>query len=197
MIIVFANLFLSIAATGLLEMHWGRISLGEWWQNEQFWVISSVSAHLFALFQGLLEVLGGIETSFTVTSKGGTCGSDSENGNRRLYDFYLIRTALLIPPLTLVVLNTIGIAAGLANAVSNGYESLGLLFGKLFFAFWVIFYMYPLIKGLVGSHDRVPTIVIIWSITLASLCLLLWVRINSSHSRSDGPVLEICGLDCD
>jgi cellulose synthase A len=34
-------------------------------------VIGGVSAHLFAVFQGLLKVLAGVDKNFTVTSKAG------------------------------------------------------------------------------------------------------------------------------
>ncbi|CAA6660554.1 unnamed protein product [Spirodela intermedia] len=188
--IVFMCLFLSIAATGILEMQWGGVNIDDWWRNEQFWVIGGVSSHLFALFQGLLKVLGGVETNFTVTSKGGDDGGFSE--------LYLFKwTSLLIPPTTLLIVNLIGVAAGVANAINNGYESWGPLFGKLFFAFWVIVHLYPFLKGMMGRQDRAPTIVVVWSIILASLCSLLWVRVNPFLPKSEGPVLEICGLDCD
>ncbi|KAL0873839.1 hypothetical protein Bca101_023544 [Brassica carinata] len=38
-------------------------------RNEQFWVIGGVSAHLFAVFQGFLKMLAGLDTNFTVTRK--------------------------------------------------------------------------------------------------------------------------------
>ena len=38
-------------------MRWSGVGIDEWWRNEQFWVIGGVSAHLFAVFQGLLKVL--------------------------------------------------------------------------------------------------------------------------------------------
>ncbi|GJU29195.1 cellulose synthase A catalytic subunit 1 [UDP-forming] [Tanacetum coccineum] len=64
----------------------------DWWRNEQFWVIGGTSAHLFAVFQGLLKVLGGIDTNFTVTSK-----ANDEDGD--FAELYLFKwTALLIPP---------------------------------------------------------------------------------------------------
>ncbi|KAG0489713.1 hypothetical protein HPP92_006576 [Vanilla planifolia] len=187
--IVFLALFVSIAATGILEMQWGGVGIDDWWRNEQFWVIGGVSSHLFAIFQGLLKVLAGVETNFMVTSKGGDDGEFAE--------LYLFKwTSLLVPPLTLLVLNIIGVIAGISNAINNGYESWGPLFGRLFFAFWVIVHLYPFLKGLMGKQDRVPTIVIVWSILLASICSLLWVRINPFVAKSDGPVLEVCGLDC-
>ncbi|GAA0143669.1 DNA-binding transcription factor [Lithospermum erythrorhizon] len=187
--IIFMALFISIAATGILEMQWGGVGIDDWWRNEQFWVIGGVSAHLFALFQGLLKVLAGVDTNFTVTSKGGDDGEFS--------DLYLFKwTSLLIPPTTLLIINAIGVIVGVADAVNNGYDSWGPLFGRLFFAFWVIVHLYPFLKGLLGKQNRTPTIVVVWSILLASILLLVWVRVNPFVSR-DGPVLEICGLDCD
>ncbi|CAN4081108.1 unnamed protein product [Withania somnifera] len=187
--IIFIALFISIAATGILEMQWGRVGIDDWWRNEQFWVIGGASAHLFALFQGLLKVLAGVETSFTVTSKAGDDGAFSE-----LYIFKW--TSLLIPPTTLLIMNIVGVVVGISDAINNGYDSWGPLFGRLFFALWVILHLYPFLKGLMGRQERTPTIVVVWSILLASVLTLLWVRVNPFVSR-DGPILEVCGLNCD
>lgn len=185
----FLSLFICIFATSILEMRWSGVGIEEWWRNEQFWVIGGVSAHLFAVFQGLLKVLAGVDTNFTVTSKGGDDKEFSE-----LYAFKW--TTLLIPPTTLLIINLIGVVAGVSNAINNGYESWGPLFGKLFFAFWVIVHLYPFLKGLLGRQNRTPTIIIVWSILLASIFSLLWVRIDPFLAKSDGPLLEECGLDC-
>ncbi|KAL7104550.1 hypothetical protein ACP275_08G252200 [Erythranthe tilingii] len=187
--IIFMALFISIAATGILEMQWGKVGIDDWWRNEQFWVIGGVSAHFFSLIQGLLKVLAGVSTNFTVTSKGADDGEFSE-----LYIFKW--TSLLIMPTTLLIINVIGVVVGVADAVNNGYESWGPLFGRLFFAIWVIVHLYPFLKGLSGKQQRVPTVIVIWSVLLASILTLVWVRINPFVSR-DGPILEICGLDCD
>ncbi|KAH7566958.1 hypothetical protein ACOSP7_011398 [Xanthoceras sorbifolium] len=185
----FLSLFICIFATGILEMRWSGVGIDEWWRNEQFWVIGGVSAHLFAVFQGLLKVLAGVDTNFTVTSKAGDDDDFSE-----LYAFKW--TTLLIPPTTLLIINLIGVVAGISNAINNGYESWGPLFGKLFFAFWVIVHLYPFLKGLLGRQNRTPTIIIVWSILLASIFSLLWVRIDPFLAKSDGPLLEECGLEC-
>ncbi|WCJ31692.1 Cellulose synthase family protein [Euphorbia peplus] len=187
--LVFMALFISIAATGILEMQWGGVGIDDWWRNEQFWVIGGVSSHLFALVQGLLKVLAGVSTNFTVTSKAADDGEFSE-----LYIFKW--TTLLIPPMTLLIINIIGVVVGISDAINNGYDSWGPLFGRLFFAFWVIVHLYPFLKGLLGKQDRMPTIIVVWSILLASILTLLWVRVNPFVSR-DGPVLEVCGLNCD
>ncbi|KAJ8747889.1 hypothetical protein K2173_014536 [Erythroxylum novogranatense] len=185
----FLSLFICIFATNILEMRWSGVSIDEWWRNEQFWVIGGESAHLFAVFQGLLKVLAGFDTNFKVTSKAGDDEQFSE-----LYTFKW--TTLLIPPTTLLIINLIGIVAGISNAINNGYDSWGPLFGKLFFAFWVIVHLYPFLKGLLGGQNRTPTIIMVWSILLASIFSLLWVRIDPFLARSHEPALEECGLEC-
>lgn len=186
--IIFMSLFISIAATSIIEMQWGGVTIDDWWRNEQFWVIGGASSHFFALFQGLLKVLAGVNTNFTVTSKGGDDGEFSE--------LYLFKwTTLLIPPMTLLIINIIGVLVGVSNAINNGYESWGPLFGKLFFSLWVIVHLYPFLKGLMGKQNRLPTIILVWSILLASILSLLWVRVNP-FVKKDPVVLEVCGLDC-
>ncbi|KAL0316535.1 UNVERIFIED_CONTAM: Cellulose synthase A catalytic subunit [UDP-forming] [Sesamum radiatum] len=106
----FIALFLSIFATGILELRWSGVSIEEWWRNEQFWVIGGVSAHLFAVIQGLLKILAGIDTNFTVTSK----ASDDEDFGE-LYAFKW--TTLLIPPTTILIINLVGVVAGISDAI--------------------------------------------------------------------------------
>ncbi|WOH14665.1 hypothetical protein DCAR_0934185 [Daucus carota subsp. sativus] len=186
----FISLFLSIFATGILEMRWSGVGIDEWWRNEQFWVIGGVSAHLFAVVQGLLKVLAGIDTNFTVTSK----ASDEDGDFAELYLFKW--TTLLIPPTTLLLINIVGSVAGISYAVNSGYQSWGPLFGKLFFSFWVIVHLYPFLKGLMGRQNRTPTIVLVWSILLASIFSLLWVRIDPFTTRVTGPDVQLCGINC-
>ncbi|XP_059286110.1 cellulose synthase A catalytic subunit 7 [UDP-forming] isoform X2 [Lycium ferocissimum] len=185
----FIALFLSIFITGILELRWSGVSIEEWWRNEQFWVIGGVSAHLFAVVQGLLKVFAGIETSFTVTSK----ATDDEDFGE-LYAFKW--TTLLIPPTTILIINLVGVVAGISDAIGNGSNAWGPLFGKLFFAFWVIVHLYPFLKGLMGRQNRTPTIVVIWSILLASIFSLLWVRIDPFVLKTKGPDTKRCGVNC-
>eukprot|EP00271_Cylindrocystis_brebissonii_P004551 TRINITY_DN1628_c0_g3_i2.p1 TRINITY_DN1628_c0_g3~~TRINITY_DN1628_c0_g3_i2.p1 ORF type:complete len:1001 (+),score=165.20 TRINITY_DN1628_c0_g3_i2:1-3003(+) len=186
----FIALFVSIFATAILEMRWSGVGMEEWWRNEQFWVIGGVSSHLYAVFQGLLKVLAGIDTNFTVTTKAG-----DEDGD--FAELYLFKwTSLLIPPTTLIVINLIGAVAGVANAINNGYDQWGPLFGKLFFAFWVVVHLYPFLKGIMGRSNRTPTLIIVWSVLLASIFSLLWVKINPFVTRTNGPSLTDCGIRC-
>lgn len=154
-------------------MRWSGVGFGEWWRDEQAWVIGGVSARLFAVFQGLLKAAAGIDTDLKWS------------------------IAMLVPPTTVLILNLIGVVAGFSSAFSKGYESLGPLLGRLFFAFWVIAHLYPFLKGrLLGFRSRMPTIVVVWSILVASVFSFLWLRIDPFLPTLDGPALEECGLDC-
>lgn len=174
-----------------MELRWSGVSIEDWWRNEQFWVIGGTSAHLFAVFQGLLKVFAGIDTNFTVTSK----ANDEDGDFAELYIFKW--TALLIPPTTVLIVNLVGIVSGVSSAINSGYQSWGPLFGKLFFAIWVIVHLYPFLKGLLGRQNRTPTIVIVWSILLASIFSLLWVRIDpfTKDDKLDA-IRGQCGIDC-
>lgn len=189
--VFFILYFISIFTTAILELRWSTVGIDEWWRNEQFWVIGGVSAHLFAVFQGLLKVLAGIDTNFTVTSK----SSDEDGEFAELYVFKW--TSLLIPPTTLLVVNLVGVVAGVSQAINSGYQSWGPLFGKLFFSLWVIVHLYPFLKGLMGRQNRTPTIVIVWSILLASIFSLLWVRIDPfTASTGSSSNTQQCGVNC-
>ncbi|XP_062012937.1 cellulose synthase A catalytic subunit 8 [UDP-forming] [Rosa rugosa] len=189
--VLFLGLFLSIILTSVIELRWSGVSIQDLWRNEQFWVIGGVSAHLFAVFQGFLKMLAGVDTNFTVTSK---AAEDADFG-----ELYMIKwTTLLIPPTTLLIVNMVGVVAGFSDALNKGYEAWGPLFGKVFFAFWVILHLYPFLKGLMGRQNRTPTIVVLWSILLASVFSLVWVRINPFVSKVDNSALttDCISIDC-
>ncbi|CAI9782081.1 unnamed protein product [Fraxinus pennsylvanica] len=189
--VLFLGLFCSIIATSVLELRWSGISIEDWWRNEQFWVIGGVSAHLFAVFQGFLKMLAGLDTNFTVTAK---ASDDGEFG-----ELYIIKwTTVLIPPTSILIINMVGVVAGFSDALNKGYEAWGPLFGKVFFAFWVILHLYPFLKGLMGRQNRTPTIVILWSVLLASVFSLVWVKIDPFVSKNDTSTISqgCIAIDC-
>ncbi|KAJ4823173.1 Cellulose synthase A catalytic subunit 8 [UDP-forming] [Turnera subulata] len=188
---LFLGLFISIIATAILELRWSGVSIEDLWRNEQFWVIGGVSAHLFAVFQGFLKMLAGIDTNFTVTAK---AAEDGEFG-----ELYIVKwTTVLIPPTTLLIINIVGVVAGFSDALNKGYEAWGPLFGKVFFAFWVILHLYPFLKGLMGRQNRTPTIVVLWSVLLASVFSLVWVKINPFVNKVDDTLISAncISIDC-
>ncbi|XVF56133.1 hypothetical protein PTKIN_Ptkin06aG0092600 [Pterospermum kingtungense] len=105
-------------------------------------------------------------------------------------------TTLLITPTALLIINLVGVVAGVSYAINSGYQSWGPLFGKLFFAFWVIIHLYPFLKGLMGRQNRTPTIVVVWAVLLASIFSLLWVRVDPFTTKVTGPDVKQSGINC-
>ncbi|KAG4390098.1 hypothetical protein GLYMA_06G225400v4 [Glycine max] len=190
--LIFIALFISIFASAILELRWSRVSLEEWWRSQQFWVIGSVSANLFAVLQGIMGALplsSRVNKNFSIVSK-----APDEVEFRELY---AIRwTALLIPPTTIIIINLIGIVAGFTDAINSGEHSWGALLGKLFFSLWVIVHLYPFLKGLMGRQNRTPTLIVIWSVLLASIFSLVWVRVDPFVLKTKGPDVKQCGISC-
>lgn len=164
----------TLCLLAVLEVKWSGIELEEWWRNEQFWLIGGTSAHLAAVLQGLLKVVAGIEISFTLTSKS---AGDEEDDD--FADLYLVKwTSLMIPPITIMMVNLIAIAVGFSRTIYSVIPQWSRLLGGVFFSFWVLAHLYPFAKGLMGRRGRTPTIVFVWSGLIAITISLLWVAIN-------------------
>ncbi|KAI0500635.1 hypothetical protein KFK09_018851 [Dendrobium nobile] len=164
----------------ILEIRWSGIELEEWWRNEQFWLIGGTSAHLAAVLQGLLKVVAGIEISFTLTSK--SAGDDNDD---EFADLYVVKwTSLMIPPLTIMMVNMIAIAVGVSRTIYSVIPQWSRLLGGVFFSIWVLAHLYPFAKGLMGRRGRTPTIVFVWSGLIAITISLLWVAINPPSANS-------------
>ncbi|XP_008800063.2 cellulose synthase-like protein D2 [Phoenix dactylifera] len=171
---------LTLCMLAVLEVKWSGIELEEWWRNEQFWVVGGTSAHLAAVLQGLLKVIAGIEISFTLTSK--SAGDDIDD---EYADLYIVRwTSLMIPPITIMILNLIAIAVGVGRTIYSVIPQWSKLLGGVFFSFWVLAHLYPFAKGLMGRRGRTPTIVYVWSGLIAITISLLWVAIDPQSANS-------------
>jgi len=169
----------TLCMLALLEVKWSGITLEEWWRNEQFWVIGGTSAHLAAVFQGLLKVMAGVDISFTLTSKSG-----AEEEGDEFADLYVVKwSALMIPPITIMLTNIIAIAVGTSRQIYSEIPQWSKLLGGVFFSFWVLAHLYPFAKGLMGKTGRTPTIIYVWSGLLAVIISLLWVYISPSSNN--------------
>ncbi|CAK9261075.1 unnamed protein product [Sphagnum jensenii] len=165
---------LTLCMLALLEVKWSGITLEEWWRNEQFWVIGGTSAHLAAVFQGLLKVIAGVNISFTLTSKSGA----EEEGD--IYaDLYVVKwSSLMIPPISIILTNLIAIAIGSSRQIYSEIPQWSKLLGSVFFSLWVLFHLYPFAKGLMGKGGHIPTIIYVWSGLIAVIISLMFVYIS-------------------
>lgn len=172
---------ITLCLLAVLEVKWSGIALEEWWRNEQFWLIGGTSAHLAAVLQGLLKVIAGIEISFTLTSKSGGDDVDDE-----FADLYVLKwTSLMIPPLTIIMVNIVAIAVGASRTIYSPIPQWSRLLGGVFFSFWVLAHLYPFAKGLMGRRGRTPTIVFVWSGLIAITISLLVVAIDRPGGSSE------------
>ncbi|KAH9605587.1 hypothetical protein KSS87_004836 [Heliosperma pusillum] len=174
-LILLLTITLTLCMLALLEIRWSGITLHDWWRNEQFWLIGGTSAHPAAVLQGLLKVIGGVDISFTLTSKSST-PDDIEDEFADLYEFKW--SFLMIPPITIMMVNMIAIGVGAARTLYSPFPEWSKLLGGVFFSFWVLCHLYPFAKGLMGRRGRVPTIVYVWSGLLSIIISLLWVFIS-------------------
>ena len=96
--------------------------------------MAGTSAHLYAVVQGLLKVMAGIEISFTLTAKA------AADDNEDIYaDLCVVKwSSLLIPPITIGMINTIAIAFAFARTVYSDNPRWGKFIGGGFFSFWVL-----------------------------------------------------------
>ncbi|XP_068659798.1 probable cellulose synthase A catalytic subunit 8 [UDP-forming] isoform X2 [Aristolochia californica] len=177
-------------ATRAVEVKWSGVSLREWWRHQQFWVVAGVSSHFFAFFQGLL---------ISITKKYSNSATRAKNfpDNAARLEFLAFKwTPLLIMPATLIFINLLAMVAGVSVALKNGYLSWETLFSKLFFSSFIVMHLYPFLEGLLVCKNHIPTAITIWSLILASLFSLLWLRANPFVTVYQGPDQEHCGINC-
>lgn len=76
------------------------------------------------------KVLAGSHTNFFLTSK-----ASDEDGD--FVEPYMFKwTALLVPTtILIIIINLVGVTAGVSNAINNDHQSWGPFFGMLFLAF--------------------------------------------------------------
>ncbi|XP_010555163.1 PREDICTED: cellulose synthase-like protein D4 [Tarenaya hassleriana] len=169
-------LIITICLIGLaiLEVKWSGIGLEEWWRNEQWWLISGTSSHLYAVVQGILKVIAGIEISFTLTSK-----STGDENDDIYADLYIVKwTSLMIPPIVIAMVNIIAIVVAFIRTIYQTIPQWSKFIGGAFFSFWVLAHLYPFAKGLMGKRRKTPTIVFVWAGLIAITISLLWTAIN-------------------
>nr|GEV47023.1 cellulose synthase-like protein D5 [Tanacetum cinerariifolium] len=177
--VTFLILLLAITVTlsmlALLEIRWSKITLHDWWRNEQFWLIGGTSAHPVAVIQGLLKVIAGVDINFTLTSKP-AAADDGEDEFAELYEFRF--TMLMIPPVTIILLNVAAIAVGVFRTVYSPFPEWSKLLGGVFFSFWVLSHLYPFAKGLMGRKGKISTIVYLWSMLICIVVSLIFLYIH-------------------
>ncbi|KAB8112447.1 hypothetical protein EE612_050786 [Oryza sativa] len=180
-----AALMVTLAAVAVLETRWSGIALGEWWRNEQFWMVSATSAYLAAVAQVALKVATGKEISFKLTSKHLASSATPVAGKDRQYaELYAVRwTALMAPTAAALAVNVASMAAAggggrwwwwdAPSAAAAAAAALPVAFNV-----WVVVHLYPFALGLMGRRSKaVRPILFLFAVVaylaVRFLCLLL------------------------
>ncbi|KAJ0034364.1 hypothetical protein Pint_24635 [Pistacia integerrima] len=142
-----------------------------WWNEQRMWMIKSVTAYTYGTFDAILKCLGMRQPNFLPTNK------VSDNDEVTLYQLgkfnFQTSTNLLVPIVTLVVLNMIAFAGGFARMIISG--SWNELLGQVFLSFYILWVNYPIIEGVMLRKDkgRVPPSVGLLSLVLSIIFLSL------------------------
>ncbi|KAL6602949.1 hypothetical protein ACP70R_043310 [Stipagrostis hirtigluma subsp. patula] len=184
----------SVAATVVLELRWSRVPLRAWWRDQKLWLVTSTSAGLAAVFQGLLRACTGIDVGFSTETKVRR-SSEDDGGDEESPDERRMRWSnLLVPPASLLLGNLAGVVVAVSYGVDHGYQSWGPVVAKLALAGWVVAHLQGFLRGLLARRDRAPTIAVLWSVLFVSVLSLLWVNVESylapqTPSTSRQPIL--------
>nr|ABZ01579.1 cellulose synthase-like CslF7 [Hordeum vulgare subsp. vulgare] len=169
-----AALMLTLAMVAALEVRWSGITPGEWWRNEQFWMVSATSAYAAAVVQVALKVLVGKEVAFKLTSKRRASGSGGGGVVKgRFAELYAVRwTVLMVPTAVVLAVNVASMAAAVQER--RWRKGPAAVLATAFNA-WVVVHLHPFALGLMGRWSKTlsPLLLLVVAFTILSLCFLL------------------------
>ncbi|WVZ66311.1 hypothetical protein U9M48_015552, partial [Paspalum notatum var. saurae] len=154
-----------IHVIGLFEIRWAGIAWTDWWRNEQFFMIASMSAYPTAVLHMVVKPITGKGIHFRVTCKQQTTGGDDDDDDRYA-DMYEMRwVPMLIPPAVVLFANVmaIGVAMGKAivyngiwSAAQKRHAALGIVFNV-----WIMVLLYPFALAIMGRWSKKPGILFV------------------------------------
>jgi len=110
-------------------------------------------------------MVSGLNSNFIIASM--------DSDNKEFGELYMFNwTTFLIPLATLIVINIVGVIAGMSDALHSSHIAWGLLSVKVLFVLWVTVHLNPFLKGRLRKKNRTPVIAVMWSVLLGSVFLL-------------------------
>jgi len=162
--VVFLIIIIALIHTiGIMEIKWAGTKWLDWWRNEQFFMIASLSAYPTALLHIVVKLLTrGKGIRFRVTSKQ-TKVEDNEDKYAEMYEMRWV--PMLIPAMVALFSNTMAIGVAIGKAIVYGgvwpktqrlHAMLGLLFNV-----WLMILLQPFALALIGRWSKKPSILFI------------------------------------
>ncbi|KAJ8499741.1 hypothetical protein OPV22_010293 [Ensete ventricosum] len=113
-----------------------------------------------------------------------TLGCPADDGDDEFADLYVVKwTSLMIPPLTIIMVNLIAIAVGVSRTIYNVIPQWSKLVGRVVLQLLVPCSSLPVCK-------RMPTMVYLWSGLIVITISLLWVKAISPPSADQTRFLD-------
>nr|CAB3494809.1 unnamed protein product [Digitaria exilis] len=170
-----AALMLTLAMVAVLEVRWSGVTLGEWWRNQQFWMVSATSAYLAAVVQVALKVAAGKEISFKLTCKPKPAARSGAAGVKEslFAELYAVRwTVLMVPAAAALAVNVVSMAASIEGGRWRNGPAAVL---ALAFNAWVVMHLYPFALGLIGRWSKTAPLLLLVALlfTIRLLCFVL------------------------
>lgn len=135
-----------------------------WLTEQRIWMMKSVISYTIGSLNAFLKCLGLREANFVPTSK----VADDEQVTlyqKGIFNFQA-STIVLTPLVTLVTVNMIAFAGGVARTIIKG--NWNAMFGQIFLSFYILMVHHPIIEGMMLRKDkgRIPP-----SVTLLSMAI--------------------------
>ncbi|KAK2647221.1 hypothetical protein Ddye_022416 [Dipteronia dyeriana] len=169
--LIFASVFVFSLLKHLEEVLITGGSVQTWWNEQRFWMIKSITAYTYGILDTIRKHCGTRQPSFLLTDK------VADDEQMRLYQMgkfnFQMSANLLTPLVTVVILNMISFAGGIARMVIQG--SWDEMFGQVFLSFYILLVNYPVIDGMTSRKDkaRIPPSVALLSLVLSIVFLSL------------------------
>ncbi|TVU38470.1 hypothetical protein EJB05_11842, partial [Eragrostis curvula] len=155
-----------IHVIGALEIRWAGVTWRDWWRNEQFFMVASLTAYPTALLHMVVKPLTGKGIHFRVTSKQKTTASDDDEDGDEYADMYEMRWVPMLIPAAVVLgsnVMAIGVAAGKAflyagtwSPAQRRHAALGLVFNA-----WMMVMLYPFALAVMGRWSKRPAVLFV------------------------------------
>lgn len=146
-----------IHTTGSFEIKWVGTTWLDWWRNEQFFTIASLSAYPVVVVHMIVKLITrGKGVHFRVTSKQTTTDDNDNDKFAEMYEFWWVP---MMVPVTVVLFSNImaiGLAMGKAiiygrvwSAEKRQHAALGLLFN-----IWILVLLQPFALAILGHWSK-------------------------------------------
>ncbi|XVF62935.1 hypothetical protein PTKIN_Ptkin09bG0048800 [Pterospermum kingtungense] len=161
---IFSYIFIMSQLKHLVEVVSTGDPIWTWLTEQRIWMMKSVMSYTIGSLNAVLKCLGLREANFVPTNK----VADDEQVTlyqKGIFNFQA-STVVLAPLVTLVTVNMICFAGGVARTIIKG--SWNEMFGQIFLTLYILMVHYPIIEGMMLRMDkgRVPP-----SVTLLSLAI--------------------------